>query len=145
PTLSQETKDKLYDYALRLGKAVDYSCAGTVEFLVDPQENIYFIEVNPRIQVEHTVTEVVTGIDIVRNQILVAQGYPLSDPKILLHDPNNIKCNGFAVQCRLTTEDPENNFRPDYGRLVHYRSAGGFGVRLDEGNGYPGARISPFF
>lgn len=144
-TLAQETKDKLYEYALNLAKAVDYSCAGTVEFLVDKDENIYFIEVNPRIQVEHTVTEEITGIDIVRSQILIAMGYPLSHPTILIKDQDDIQISGYAIQCRITTEDPANDFKPDYGKLIAYRSPGGFGIRLDAGSAYPGATIPPYF
>ena len=145
PTLNQETKQKIYDYALKIVRFVNYNNVGTVEFLVDRDENIYFIEVNPRIQVEHTITEEVTGVDIVRSQILIAKGYPLDDPRIFINSQEDIKCNGYAIQCRVTTEDPENNFRPDYGTIIAYRNAGGFGIRLDEGSSYPGVRISPFF
>ncbi len=144
-TLKQETKDKLYEYAVRIGVHSKYSNAGTVEFLVDAAENIYFIEVNPRIQVEHTVTEEITGIDIVRSQILIAMGYPLSHPTIFIRDQSDVKVHGFAIQCRVTTENPVDNFKPDYGTLVAYRSASGMGIRLDAGSAYAGARISPFF
>jgi pyruvate carboxylase len=143
--LKAETRQKLYDYAVQLGKAVNYSCAGTVEFLVDTQEEIYFIEVNPRVQVEHTITEEVTGIDIVRSQILVSMGYALSDPMVNIGGQENIQVNGCAIQCRVTTEDPANNFKPDFGTLIAYRSASGMGIRLDAGSAYPGAQISPFF
>lgn len=143
--LKQSTRDALYEYALRITKAVDYTHAGTVEFLVDQEENIYFIEVNPRIQVEHTITEEITGIDIVRSQILIAMGYRLDHPTIYLKSQEDIKCEGFAIQCRVTTEDPEQNFKPDYGTMLAYRSAGGFGIRLDAGSAYPGVTISPFF
>lgn len=143
--LAQETKDKLYEYALRLCREVGYSHAGTVEFLVDRAEQIYFIEVNPRIQVEHTVTEEVTGIDIVRSQILIAMGYPLSHRSIFINSQEDVSCHGVAVQCRVTTEDPSNNFKPDYGTLIAYRSASGMGIRLDAGSAFPGARISPYF
>lgn len=143
--LKAETRHKLYEYALAITRYVDYSCAGTVEFLVDHDENIYFIEVNPRVQVEHTITEQITGIDIVRSQILVADGRKLSDNGINIHSQDEIRCNGFAVQCRITTEDPENGFKPDYGTIIAYRSTGGFGIRLDAGAAYPGAKISPFF
>ena len=143
--LKQETKDKLYEYALKITKSVNYNNVGTVEFLVDKDENIYFIEVNPRIQVEHTITEEITGIDIVRSQILIAQGRKLSDPRIYIRKQEDVVCNGFAIQCRVTTEDPQNNFRPDYGTIIAYRNAGGFGIRLDEGSSYPGVTISPFF
>ncbi|HID30232.1 MAG TPA: pyruvate carboxylase, partial [Desulfobacterales bacterium] len=144
-TLSQETRNKLYDYALKICKRVGYYNAGTVEFLVDKQEQIYFIEVNPRVQVEHTITEEVTGIDIVRGQIHIAAGLELSDPQINLPSQEAIQCNGYAVQCRITTEDPQHDFMPDYGTIIAFRSAGGFGIRLDVGAAYPGARISPFF
>ncbi|MCE3008097.1 MAG: pyruvate carboxylase [Bacteroidetes bacterium] len=145
PTLSQEVKDKLYAYALRLADAVDYQNAGTVEFLVDEDDSIYFIEVNPRIQVEHTVTEAITGIDLVRTQLLIAMGYPLDHPQIFINGQEDVRANGYAVQCRITTEDPSENFRPDYGRIVHYRNAAGMGIRLDEGSSYAGMRISPFY
>ena len=145
PSLPQETREQIYEYALRIAREVNYNNVGTVEFLVDPQHNIYFIEVNPRIQVEHTITEEVTGIDIVRTQILLAAGHPLDHRGILIHSQADVKCEGFAIQCRITTEDPENNFKPDYGTVIAYRNAGGFGIRLDEGSCYPGARISPFF
>jgi pyruvate carboxylase len=144
-SLSQATKNKIYDYALRLGREVNYSCAGTVEFLVDQDESIYFIEVNPRIQVEHTITEEITGIDIVRSQLLITMGYPLSHRSILIKDQKSIPLNGCAIQCRVTTEDPENDFKPDYGTLVAYRSASGMGIRLDAGSAFPGAIISPYF
>lgn len=143
--LKDETRHKLYDYALAITRHVDYSCAGTVEFLVDAEENIYFIEVNPRVQVEHTITEQITGIDIVRSQILVADGRKLSDNGINIQSQDEIRCNGYAVQCRITTEDPENGFKPDYGTIIAYRSTGGFGIRLDVGAAYPGAKVSPFF
>ncbi|MDH3709717.1 MAG: pyruvate carboxylase [Cyclobacteriaceae bacterium] len=145
PTLRQETKQKIYQYALKIASFVNYNNVGTVEFLVDREENIYFIEVNPRIQVEHTITEEVTGIDIVRSQILIAKGHPLDDPRIFINSQDDIKCNGYAIQCRITTEDPRDNFKPDYGTIIAYRNAGGFGIRLDEGSSYPGVRISPFF
>lgn len=144
-TLSQATKDKLYGYALAICKSVNYNNVGTVEFLVDPEENIYFIEVNPRIQVEHTITEEVTGIDIVRSQILIAEGHKLSESKIRLASQDDVECHGHAIQCRITTEDPENNFQPDYGTINTYRSGSGFGIRLDAGNAYAGSAISPFF
>ncbi len=116
-----------------------------MSFWFDQQENIYFIEVNPRIQVEHTITEEITGIDIVRSQILIAQGRKLSDPRIYIRKQEDIEYHGYAIQCRVTTEDPQNNFRPDYGTIIAYRNAGGFGIRLDEGSSYPGVTISPFF
>ncbi len=143
--LSDETRAKLYAYALAVTKQVHYNNAGTVEFLLDKEENIYFIEVNPRVQVEHTVTEVVTGIDIVRSQIQIANGYKLSSPEIDIQSQDDISCRGFAVQCRITTEDPEQNFKPDFGTIIAYRSAGGLGIRLDAGAVYLGAKVSPFY
>ncbi|MBS9524346.1 pyruvate carboxylase [Litoribacter alkaliphilus] len=144
-TLSQEAKDKIYGYALSIAREVNYNNVGTVEFLVDKNERIYFIEVNPRIQVEHTITEEITGIDIVRTQILVASGLELSHPQIFINSQEEIVANGFAIQCRITTEDPQNGFKPDYGTIIAYRNAGGFGIRIDEGSSYPGVKISPFF
>ena len=143
--LKDTTRQALYDHALAIAREVGYSNAGTVEFLLDAQENIHFIEVNPRIQVEHTVTEQVTGIDLVRTQIQIARGLRLDDPEIAIPSQESITCTGYAVQCRITTEDPENNFQPDYGTLIAYRSAAGFGIRLDAGAAYTGARVSPFF
>ena len=144
-TLQQRTKGQLYEYALNLAREVGYNNAGTVEFLVDKDENIYFIEVNPRIQVEHTVTEEITGIDLVRSQILIAMGYPLHHKTIFIRGQEDIECHGVAIQCRVTTEDPSNDFQPDYGTLIAYRSAAGMGIRLDAGSAFPGAKISPFF
>jgi len=144
-SLTEETRQKLFGYALAITRHVGYSNAGTVEFLVDREERIYFIEVNPRIQVEHTVTEQITGIDIVRSQIQIASGFRLSDPEVNIPSQESVICTGYAVQCRITTEDPENNFQPDYGTLIAYRSAAGFGIRLDVGAAYVGARVSPFF
>lgn len=143
--LDQSTLDQLYEAALKIAKHVNYVNAGTVEFLVDRNQNIYFIEVNPRIQVEHTITEEITGVDIVRTQILISMGYELSHETIFIKSQEDIKVRGVAIQCRVTTEDPENNFKPDYGTLVAYRSASGFGIRLDAGSAYPGSTISPFF
>lgn len=144
-TLSKETLKKLYAYAVAIAIAVRYNNLGTVEFLVDASENIYFIEVNPRIQVEHTVTEMITGVDLIKTQLYIADGYKLSDPEIGLPTQDGIPKNGVAIQCRITTEDPANDFKPDYGTLLTYRNATGFGVRLDEGSSYPGMKISPFF
>src|SRR2546428_2780106 len=143
--LKEETRNKLYEYAIKICSTVNYNNVGTVEFLVDAAENIYFIEVNPRVQVEHTVTEMITGVDIIKTQLYVADGYKLSDPEIGLGDQSKITYNGFAMQCRITTEDPANGFKPDYGTLLTYRNAAGFGVRLDEGSTYAGMKISPFF
>ena len=146
PNLSASLRNGILDAALKIGRAVNYSCAGTVEFLVDVEaEKFYFIEVNPRIQVEHTVTEEITNIDIVKCQILVAQGMKLSHDDIGLGDQKNVNLSGFAVQCRVTTEDPANNFMPDYGRVTHYRSAGGMGIRLDAGSAFSGAVVNPFY
>ncbi len=145
PNLKPETKEKLYDYALRLAREVKYNNAGTAEFLVSTTEEIYFIEVNPRIQVEHTVTEQVTGVDLVRAQILIADGEKLSGEKIDIPSQESLQLNGFAIQCRITTEDPSNQFKPDYGTLIAYRNAGGFGIRIDEGSSYQGVKVSPFF
>ncbi|OYU96013.1 MAG: pyruvate carboxylase [Bacteroidetes bacterium B1(2017)] len=145
PSISDKTKHALHAYALKICKEVNYNNVGTVEFLVDKNENIFFIEVNPRIQVEHTVTEAVTGIDIVKNQIRIAEGYPLSSPEINIQSQDDIKVDGFAVQVRITTEDPANGFKPDHGTIIAYRNAGGPGIRLDEGSAYPNVKISPFF
>jgi pyruvate carboxylase len=144
--LDDSVRRDLCQAALRLGQAVKYDNAGTVEFLFDlDRRQWYFIEVNPRIQVEHTVTEVITGVDLVRSQILVAQGLSLLSPQINLPPGREIPRNGCAVQCRVTTEDPENKFTPDYGKILTYRSTGGYGVRLDGGMGYAGAVITPFY
>jgi len=144
--LSHEFRARICDAAVRLCTAVRYQSAGTVEFLVDMErEEFYFIEVNPRIQVEHTVTEVVTGIDLVRGQILIAQGHTLHDAPLSMPKQEDIRTSGVALQCRITTEDPENHFIPDYGRISTYRSPGGFAVRLDGGNGFGGSVITPYF
>lgn len=143
--LKQTTKDALYGFAIAICKAVAYNNIGTVEFLVDEDESIYFIEVNPRIQVEHTVTEVVTNIDLVKTQLFIAGGYKLSDKQIKIKNQESIHINGFALQCRITTEDPANDFKPDYGTITTYRSASGFGIRLDAGSLYQGVKIPPFF
>jgi pyruvate carboxylase len=139
-------RDELCNAAVSMARSVKYDNAGTVEFLYDlDQPRWYFIEVNPRIQVEHTVTEVITGVDLVRSQILVAQGCDLHGPEINLPQQNEIPRMGCAIQCRITTEDPENKFTPDYGRILTYRSTGGQGIRLDGGMGYAGAVITPFY
>ncbi|HZK79849.1 MAG TPA: pyruvate carboxylase, partial [Humisphaera sp.] len=144
--LPLELRKNICESAVRLCKAANYRNAGTVEFLLDLDRNdFFFIEVNPRIQVEHTVTEVVTGIDLVKSQILVAQGFKLHEAPLNIPPQDQIQTNGCAIQCRITTEDPENNFVPDYGRLTTYRSPGGFAVRLDGGNGFGGAVITPYF
>ena len=144
-SVPEETREKLRADAVKIAKSVGYVSAGTVEFLVDAYGNHYFIEMNPRIQVEHTVTEMVTGIDLVRAQILIAEGYPLSCPDIGLTCQEDLHINGYAIQCRVTTEDPQNNFAPDNGHITMYRSGGGFGVRLDGGNAATGTVISPYY
>jgi pyruvate carboxylase len=139
-------RQAICDAAVRLCKGAGYRNAGTVEFLLDlDRHEFFFIEVNPRVQVEHTVTEVVTGIDIVKSQILVAQGHKLHEAPLSIPPQDQIETRGCAIQCRITTEDPENHFIPDYGRLTTYRSPGGFAVRLDGGNGFGGAVITPYF
>ena len=144
-SVAPEVRQALYDDAVKIAKHVGYVNAGTLEFLVDKEGHHYFIEMNPRIQVEHTVTEMVTGIDLVRSQILIAEGRPLSDPEIGITSQADVHQNGYAIQCRVTTEDPANNFAPDTGKITAYRSAGGFGIRLDGGNAYTGAVISPYY
>jgi len=144
-SVPQETIEKLRADAVKIAKSVGYVNAGTVEFLVDRDGHHYFIEMNPRIQVEHTVTEMVTNVDIVRAQILIAAGKPLSYPEIGLNCQEDVKVHGYAIQCRVTTEDPANNFSPDNGRITAYRSSGGFGVRLDGGNAAAGTVISPYY
>ena len=144
--LAPGLRDAMCDAAVRLCREVAYESAGTVEFLVDlDREEYYFLEVNPRIQVEHTVTEMVTGVDLVRSQILIAQGHALHGDVVRVPQQAEIKTRDVALQCRITTEDPENQFVPDYGRLTTYRSAGGFAVRLDAGNGFAGSVITPYF
>ena len=137
---------ELCDAAVRLCRQVGYTHAGTVEFLMDADtDKFYFIEVNPRIQVEHTVTEEVTGVDIVKAQIRVSEGAVIGAGDGLLPAQDKVKLDGFALQCRVTTEDPENGFTPDYGRILAYRSPAGFGLRLDGGTSYSGAVITPFY
>ena len=144
-TIPQEVRDALCADAVKIAKSVGYVNAGTVEFLVDKSGHHYFIEMNPRIQVEHTVTEMVTGIDIVRAQILIAEGHTLADPRIDMAKQSNLKLNGYSIQCRVTTEDPTNNFAPDTGKITAYRTGGGYGVRLDGGNASTGSVISPYY
>jgi len=144
--ISAALRQSLCDAALAIGKAAGYYNAGTVEFLVDADsDRFYFIEVNPRVQVEHTVTEMVTGIDIVRSQILVAQGSRLHEEPLALPLQKDLKLFGAALQCRITTEDPAQNFAPDYGKIHTYRSPGGFGVRLDGASAYSGSIVTPFY
>ena len=144
-TLSEESRQAICDAAVQLMRHVGYVNAGTVEFLVTEDESFYFIEVNPRIQVEHTITEMVTGFDIVQTQLMIAQGESLHGEMIHMPKQEDIKLLGFAIQSRVTSEDPANNFMPDTGKIMAYRSPGGFGVRLDGGNAYVGAEISPYY
>jgi len=144
-SVPEETRRALYRDAVKIAKHVGYVSAGTLEFLVDKEGNHYFIEMNPRIQVEHTVTEMVTGIDIVRAQILIAEGYPLSCEEIGIQNQGSVHMNGYAIQCRVTTEDPSNNFAPDTGTITSYRTPGGFGIRVDGGCGGVGTVISPYY
>ena len=144
--LTDAQREAICADAIKIAKAVDYRSAGTVEFLLDPSTGKhYFIEMNPRIQVEHTVTEMVTGIDIVQSQILVAEGYELASGEIGIPSQDAIQVTGHAIQCRITTEDPANDFMPDTGTIESYRSPGGFGIRLDGGNGFQGSTITPFY
>ena len=144
--LTDAQREAICADAIKIAKAVDYRSAGTVEFLLDPSTGKhYFIEMNPRIQVEHTVTEMVTGIDIVQAQILVAEGHRLDSEEIGIKSQDDIKVTGHAIQCRITTEDPANDFMPDTGTIESYRSPGGFGIRLDGGNGFQGSTITPFY
>ena len=144
-SVPEKVRDELHADAVKIAKYVGYTCAGTIEFLVDKDGNHYFIEMNPRIQVEHTVTEMVTGVDLVRAQILIAEGEPLSTPLIGLNSQDDVHMNGYAIQCRVTTEDPANNFAPDCGKITAYRTGGGFGVRLDSGCAGAGTVISPYY
>ncbi len=146
PYLSEDTRQSLCSAALRLAQAAQYTHAGTVEFLLDADTGqFYFIEVNPRIQVEHTVTEQITGVDIVKAQIRIAEGRRIGEEGSFVPDQPDITMSGHALQCRVTTEDPENNFTPDYGKMAVYRSAAGFGIRLDAGTAYSGAVITPYY
>ncbi|MEI7908410.1 MAG: pyruvate carboxylase [Verrucomicrobiota bacterium] len=139
-------RKQLCEAAVKLAKGIGYNNAGTVEFLYDMDHNDwFFIEMNPRIQVEHTVTECVTGIDLVRSQILVAQGHELFGEELAIPQQDQIPCIGFAIQCRITTEDPVKNFAPDYGRILNYRSAAGFGIRLDAASGDAGSVVTPYY
>lgn len=144
-SLTQKTREELCTAALKIAGQVKYRNAGTVEFLLDKEGNWYFIEMNPRIQVEHTISELITGRNLVQNQILIACGHKLSDPEINIPSQSAIDMRGYAIQCRITTEDPANNFAPDFGTLTTYRSAAGCGVRLDAGNAFTGAKITPHY
>ncbi|MCR4282475.1 MAG: pyruvate carboxylase [Bauldia sp.] len=146
PFLNAEQRQKIAGYAVAIAHAAKYVGAGTVEFLMDSETGAFhFIEVNPRIQVEHTVTEEVTGIDIVKAQIRIADGAAIGEDDSGVPRQGEIRLNGHALQCRITTEDPEQNFIPDYGRITAYRGATGFGIRLDGGTAYSGAVITRFY
>ncbi len=146
PYLSEAQRQELAAYSLKIAQATNYTGAGTVEYLMDADTGkFYFIEVNPRIQVEHTVTEVVTGIDIVKAQIHILDGFAIGTEESGVPKQADIRLNGHALQCRITTEDPEHNFIPDYGRITAYRSASGFGIRLDGGTSYTGAIITRYY
>ena len=144
-SLDPAFRKEICDAAVKLMKNVKYVSAGTVEFLATPDNKFYFIEVNPRIQVEHTVTEMITGIDIVQTQIKIAEGYSIHSEEIGIPEQDKIYCHGHSIQCRITTEDPTNNFMPDTGKLIAYRSGGGFGIRLDGGNAFTGSVITPYY
>jgi pyruvate carboxylase len=145
PYLSNEQRERICALGKKICEYVNYECAGTVEFLMDMDtEEFYFIEVNPRVQVEHTVTEEVTGIDIVRAQILIAEGKSLAEATGT-DSQSDVKLDGHSMQCRVTTEDPSNNFIPDYGRITAYRGATGMGIRLDGGTAYSGAVITRYY
>ncbi|MBW3637760.1 MAG: pyruvate carboxylase, partial [Armatimonadetes bacterium] len=144
--LDEKTRRDLCEAARQLAASIGYDNAGTVEFLLDVDRNEwFFIEMNPRIQVEHTVTEQITGIDLVRSQILIAQNHSIGSPELALPSQENIPRNGYAIQARITTEDPEKGFAPDYGKILAYRSAAGFGIRLDGGMADAGAVMTPFY
>ncbi|SCA56845.1 Pyruvate carboxylase [Candidatus Terasakiella magnetica] len=146
PYLNDEKRTELCEAALKIARTANYSCAGTVEFLMDVDtEEFYFIEVNPRVQVEHTVTEVVTGIDIVQAQIRICEGAMIGRDDSGVPAQEDIKLNGHSIQCRVTTEDPENNFIPDYGKILAYRGATGFGIRLDGGTAFSGALVTRYY
>ncbi len=145
PYLTDAQRERLCHLGRRIAEAVHYECAGTIEFLMDMEtDEFHFIEVNPRIQVEHTVTEEVTGIDIVQAQILVSEGRSLEEATGLARQ-EDVKLDGHAIQCRITTEDPHNSFIPDYGRITAYRGATGMGIRLDGGTAYSGAVITRYY
>ena len=144
-SISMATRQKIFDCAIKVAQYVKFKSAGTLEFLVDSDENFYFIEMNTRIQVEHTVTEMITGVDLVQAQILVEEGYALNSPQIGIASQEDVRVNGHAIQLRVTTEDPANNFLPDTGRISVYRSAAGAGIRLDGGTAFTGAEILPYY
>lgn len=148
PHLPESVRQTLFDYSLKIAREVNYSSAGTVEFLVEERDGvheIFFIEVNTRIQVEHTVTEMITGHDLIKAMIRVSEGYALSDPEIGIDSQEALSVHGHAIQARITTEDPENNFAPDSGTIITYRSAAGFGIRLDAAVGGSGAVVQPYY
>ncbi len=144
-SLKDELRESICKDALKISNHVGYINAGTLEFLVDDTEEYYFIEMNPRIQVEHTITEMVTGIDIVQSQILIAQGNRLDSDCINIKSQEDVEIRGYSIQCRITTEDPKNRFMPDSGKLQVYRTGSGFGIRLDGGNGFTGSNITPHY
>jgi pyruvate carboxylase len=144
-SLDPDVRKRICEDAVRIARHVGYSNAGTLEFLVDKNGDYYFIEMNTRVQVEHTVTEEVTGIDIVQSQILIAEGCKLSDPEINIQSQDYVQVRGYSIQCRITTEDPKKGFMPDTGKIQVYRSGSGSGIRLDGGNGFTGAVISPYY
>ncbi|HLS61291.1 MAG TPA: pyruvate carboxylase [Virgibacillus sp.] len=144
-SLPEEFRLEMCEAAVKLMKNVEYVNAGTVEFLVTDDQEFYFIEVNPRVQVEHTITEMITGVDIVQTQIKIADGQNMHDQSIGIPEQSEIFTLGYAIQSRVTTEDPLNDFMPDTGKIMVYRTGGGFGVRLDAGNGFQGAVISPHY
>lgn len=144
-SLEDSIRERICSDAIKIAKHVGYVNAGTLEFLVDESGEHYFIEMNPRIQVEHTITEMITGIDIVQSQILIAQGYRLDSDEINIKSQDDIEIRGYSIQCRITTEDPKNKFMPDTGKIQVYRTGSGFGIRLDGGNGFTGSNISPYY
>ena len=144
-SLDPDVRKRICEDAVRIARHVGYSNAGTLEFLVDKNGDYYFIEMTTRVQVEHTVTEEVTGIDIVQSQILIAEGCKLSDPEINIQSQDDVQVRGYSIQCRITTEDPKKGFMPDTGKIQVYRSGSGSGIRLDGGNGFTGAVISPYY
>jgi len=141
PNLPETVRSRLFADALKLAREVGYHNAGTFEFLVAGEQH-YFIEVNPRLQVEHTVTEQITGIDLVQAQLRVEQGFDLASPEVGIFSQADVRPRGFAIQCRITAEDPANDFLPDTGTIVAYRAPGGFGLRLDGGDGLAGTKVS---
>lgn len=144
-SLDDELRERICKDAIKIAKHVGYVNAGTLEFLVDDSKHHYFIEMNPRVQVEHTVTEMITGIDIVQSQILIAQGYRLDSDEINIKSQEDVEVRGYSIQCRITTEDPKNKFMPDTGKIQVYRTGSGNGIRLDGGNGFTGSNISPYY